>query len=171
MQILTTLPDSGIFFDINVTTPIDVANRIKTNETYGISIGNYSEGRLEYQPVVNITDMQQVLNTWTDMDPSHLNARSYNSPDDWIWGTTPVANRKAKLILVSIPFSAAPLTNGSTVPKVNAQMSGFGFLNTDVLNAAASSHGSESLWAASNKLSASKFALLTTAILLFTALH
>ncbi|KAI8374463.1 uncharacterized protein BYT42DRAFT_615624 [Radiomyces spectabilis] len=138
-QVLTLKPDTGVWFDVNMTTPVDVANQIKTNETYGISVGGYSEGRLEYQPTVNITDATQVPSTWTTLDPVQINQLSYNSPNDWIWGDVTADKRKAKLLFISMPYQSADNTvnNSTQGSKVNARISGFGFLNTDVLNAGA----------------------------------
>jgi hypothetical protein len=125
VQLLSTQADNPIVFDVNTTTPQNVAEQIKTNATYGISIGNNTEGRLEYKNSVNLTDITGLLS---------LNAQSlattpqYNT-DDWIWGSLSPANRNSKLILVTLPRQA----NTS-----NLEFSGFGFLDTDVMNALAS---------------------------------
>ncbi|KAF7721514.1 hypothetical protein EC973_004540 [Apophysomyces ossiformis] len=169
-QVLTTLPDTGVFFDISPSTPPAVANQIKTNQTFGISVGNYSEGRLEYQTSLNVSEVNEVHYSLATLSPSSINSESYASPDDWIWGTVATASRKAKLLFVSIPFNAAPATNDTTVPKVNAQMAGFGYVNTDVLNAAASPNSGQRE-NGSSRPSIAKLALVVSTVLLLTIAH
>ncbi|KAI8380411.1 hypothetical protein EDC96DRAFT_490911 [Choanephora cucurbitarum] len=130
-QVVSTAQDVPIVFDVNATTPVDVANQIKTNQTYGLSIGDYTEGRLEYQNSVNISDVTSA--------PGELNAQnlagipSY-SENDWIWGSnSSAANRNNKLLLITLPG----YNNNGT--GVNTAFSGFGFLDTDVMSSMSSS--------------------------------
>lgn len=118
-QVLSLSTDNNIVFDVNMTTPADVARQIKTNETYGLSLGNYSNGRLEYEPTVNITDVSQ--------PPSNAGIPSDSNRNAWIWGNS-FDSRQQKLLYISIPYQ------NSTSPK----LTGFGFLDVDVMNAAAS---------------------------------
>ena len=122
-QLLSTHIDEPIVFDVNTTTPVDVAQQIKTNITYGISIGNNTEGRLEYQNTVNLTDATGLISS---LNAQNLAGIPHYQTNDWIWGpNSPASNRTNKLVLV-------------TVPTVNMSFSGFGFLDTDVMNALAS---------------------------------
>ncbi|KAI8075553.1 hypothetical protein BDF21DRAFT_423147 [Thamnidium elegans] len=131
-QLLSTFGDIPTVFDVNMTTPVDVANQIKTNQTYGISIGEYTQGRLEFQNTVNISDVGGV-STWTTMDPNGLAMIPTYSQDDWIWGNNQEANtRKNTLLFVTVPG----YSNGTGL--INASYSSFGFLDTDVMNALAS---------------------------------
>ncbi|CAO3667619.1 unnamed protein product [Rhizopus stolonifer] len=118
VQLLSTQLDSPSIFDVNTTTPVAQAQSIKTNATYGLSLGNNTEGRLEYQNNVNLTDVTGLM-----LDPASL--ASAPDPDTWIWGT---ANRAHRLILVSLPQNNNSLG-----------FSGFGYLDTDVMNALANS--------------------------------
>ncbi|KAI8077956.1 uncharacterized protein B0P05DRAFT_118886 [Gilbertella persicaria] len=128
-QLVSTPSDVPINFDVNMTTPVDVANQIKTNMTYGLSIGDYTEGRLEYQNTVNISDVSTISN---DLNPQTLASIPTYTEDDWIWGSNAsAANRNNKLLFVTMPF------NGSG----SASFSGFGFLDTDVMSAMAASAG------------------------------
>ncbi|KAI7866654.1 hypothetical protein BDF14DRAFT_1811126 [Spinellus fusiger] len=148
-QVLTTLPGNTILLDVNATTPIDIANQIKTNQTYGLSVGNFSEGRVEYQNTVNISDPTSTT-AWINLNPSNISAQSSILPMDWIWGTTVPANSVSQLLFVSIPYtidtssSTVPLAINSTLPtdpttlsnRITGTVSGWGFLDTDVMNAA-----------------------------------
>ncbi|KAI9257658.1 hypothetical protein BY458DRAFT_518562 [Sporodiniella umbellata] len=118
VQLLSTQLENPSVFDVNTTTPLDTALSIKTNATYGISIGNNTEGRLEYQNTVNLTDITGLM-----FDANSL--ASAPDPDVWVWGN---ANRTHRLVLISLP------------QKNNTfGFSGFGYLDTDVMNALASS--------------------------------
>jgi hypothetical protein len=102
-QVLSSTLNVPMIFDVNVTTPIDVANKIKTNQTYGISIGEYTQGRLEFQPVVNITDVSPIT-SWTSLDATALAGIPAYSQGDLIWGPNSAAsNRTNKLLFVTVP--------------------------------------------------------------------
>ncbi|CAO3626165.1 unnamed protein product [Cunninghamella blakesleeana] len=127
-QIVSTRPFTNVVMDVNTTTPLNIALQTKTNVTYGASVGNFSEGRLEYQPSVNITNMQGVsTSTWTNLlDPSQVNR--LNAPNDWAWGSANgVDNRQNTMLLVT-------LNN-------NTQMSGLAFVDTDVISSAINDAG------------------------------
>jgi hypothetical protein len=130
-QVLSAQAGIPIGFDVNMTTPVDIANQIKTNQTYGISIGEYTQGRLEFQPQVNISDVS-TINSWTVLDATGLaSAPTYNT-GDWAWGAdAPPSGRVNKLLFVTVPGYA-----NSSGP-INIGYSGFGFLDTDVMNALA----------------------------------
>ncbi|KAJ8651559.1 hypothetical protein O0I10_012882 [Lichtheimia ornata] len=119
-QWLITSQDTPVVFDVNTTTPIDVARQIKTNETYGASIGAYSDARLEYEPTVNITPVAN--------PPSNISLDSDGNTATWIWGDSP--QRTNNLLLVSLPWD-----NATTSPR----LSGFGFLDVNVMSSYASS--------------------------------
>lgn len=121
-QLFSYPQDETINFDVNMTTPVDVANTIKSNTTYGISVGNYTQGRLEYQNTVNISD----VTTGGSLDPKTLATTSYSGAGDWIWGDDDASKRQSKLLFITIPS-----TNNNSI-------SGFGFLDTDVMEAMAS---------------------------------
>lgn len=120
-QWLITSQDTPVVFDVNTTTPIDVARQIKTNETYGASIGAYSDARLEYEPTVNITPVAN--------PPSNISLQSDNNAATWIWGDS--AQRTNKLLLVSLPWGNTTTTS--------PRLSGFGFLDVNVMSSYASS--------------------------------
>ncbi|KAI9474810.1 hypothetical protein BDB00DRAFT_860415 [Zychaea mexicana] len=141
-QILTTQDDTSIFQDVNTTTPIDVANQIKTNQTYGMSLGDYSQGRLEYEPTFNITEVTN--------PPTQAGIPSDANTNSWIWGDQ-AATRKQHLLFISIPPSN---TNGTPNPR----LTGFSFLDTNVMNAMAF----ENLDSASPKLKLSMMMSLVT---------
>ncbi|OAD69141.1 hypothetical protein PHYBLDRAFT_66889 [Phycomyces blakesleeanus NRRL 1555(-)] len=146
VQLVNTFEENEITFDVNNTTPIDVATQVRTNITYGISIGNYSEGRLEYHNKVNISD-GSAAGWYTDLSPDNISASSYISPDDWIWGIYPPSIGISKLLFVSMPFqseNSVPVKNGTSSAtktakngKVSGMVSGLGFLDVDVMNAMA----------------------------------
>lgn len=117
VQVLTTPQYTHLQFDVNSTTPANIAAQIKTNETYGLSIGNYSEGRLEYPNNVGISQS----NNQTNED---------SNPNTWVWPSS--QKRQVTSLVITLP----PL-NGSSSPS----LTGFGYLDVDVMNAAASSGG------------------------------
>ncbi|KAI7860978.1 hypothetical protein BDC45DRAFT_473627 [Circinella umbellata] len=119
-QVLTTQASEIITHDVNMTTPVDIANQIKTNQTYGMSIGEYSQGRLEYEPAVNITKV--------DNPPAQAGMISESNSAQWIWGDN-VASRQKQMYYISIPV------NNDT--RTNPGLSGFSFLDTNVMNAMA----------------------------------
>ena len=119
-QVLTTESGESITQDVNTTTPVTVANQIKTNQTYGMSIGEYSQGRLEYEPTVNITKV--------DNPPTQAGMISESNVARWIWGDN-VSSRQQHMYYISIPVN-----NDTTA---NPRLSGFSFLDTNVLNAMA----------------------------------
>ncbi|KAI9485862.1 MAG: hypothetical protein EXX96DRAFT_450168, partial [Benjaminiella poitrasii] len=128
-QLVSTYPDEPIQTDVNTTTPIDVANQIKTNITYGMSLGNYTEGRLEYQPTVNITPVSANVQS---LNAQNLASIPVYRDDDWIWGPgIPASNRNNKVFLITVPGYSGNSSSNLTV-------SGFGFLDVDVMNALAS---------------------------------
>lgn len=132
-QLVSTLPKEAIAFDVNTTTPVDVANQIKTNLTYGMSIGNYTQGRLEYPPTVNITNVG-TINSWIDLDPTKMANSSFYNNDDWVWGSVTPSTRKSDLLFVTIPKSD------------EHSLSGFGFLDTDVMGAMVDESGGSSFF-------------------------
>lgn len=147
-QLLSTHANEPVNFDVNMTTPLNVANQIKTNLTYGLSIGDYTEGRSEYQPTVNISDASSgMAAAWTGgLDANTVATAPAYSTDDWIWGAEAApATRVNKLLLITMPGYAAS-GNASTAGSatMNTTFSGFGFLDADVMNAMASSDGSSS---------------------------
>lgn len=159
-QVLSTFPQIPTVFDVNMTTPVDVANQIKTNLTYGISIGEYTQGRLEFQPTVNITDVGTV-NTWTSMDANSLAGIPTYTEDDWIWGSqNPASGRVNKLLFVTVPG----YSNGTGL--INTSYSGFGFLDTDVMNALA--NGEDVGQSAGTKLISTKLSTLLLATIVAT---
>ncbi|CAO3630726.1 unnamed protein product [Mucor hiemalis] len=130
-QVLSTRANTPINFDVNMTTPVDVANQIKTNQTYGISVGDYTQGRLEFQNSVNISDVSTV-STWTTIDAVGLASAPSYDQNDWVWGPNAAPNgRVNKLLFVTVPGYS-----NSTGP-INAGYSAFGFLDVDVMNALA----------------------------------
>ncbi|KAI9263488.1 hypothetical protein EDC94DRAFT_606904 [Helicostylum pulchrum] len=133
VQVLSYPSKTPVVFDVNTTTPVDVANQIKTNLTYGISIGEYTQGRLEFQNTVNITKVPPyTTNAWTLMKPADLAAISTFNP--WTWGNPDASNtRDQELIFVTVPG----YSNFNGTGLINASYSGFGFLDTDVMNAMA----------------------------------
>lgn len=133
VQVLSSNANVPIVFDVNVTTPVDVTSQIKTNQTYGISIGDYTQGRLEFQNTVNITDVSGFNAGWTTtFDATSLAGIPAYVSSDWIWGSNaPASNRSNKLLFVTVPG----YTNVSS--PINAAYSSFGFLDTDVMNALA----------------------------------
>ncbi|KAI7900606.1 uncharacterized protein BX663DRAFT_458289 [Cokeromyces recurvatus] len=136
LQVLSTHLDETIQTDINTTTPVDIANQIKTNVTYGLSVGNFTQGRLEYQPTVNITPIVTI----GQYDAQALASIPAYSNNDLVWGSdVPASNRNNKIILVTIPGYSANNSNN------NLSVSGFGYLNVEVMNALASSGSSLSL--------------------------
>ncbi|KAK4510003.1 atp2, beta subunit of the F1 sector of mitochondrial F1F0 ATP synthase [Mucor velutinosus] len=147
-QLLSTHANEPVNFDVNMTTPLDVANQIKTNLTYGLSIGDYTEGRSEYQPTVNISDASGgVAVAWTNgIDANTVAAAPAYSTDDWIWGAESApSTRVNKLLLITMPgYTASGNTTAVGSATMNTTFSGFGFLDTDVMNALASSGGSSS---------------------------
>jgi hypothetical protein len=132
VQLASTAIDEPIYFDVNTTTPATTASQIRTNETYGLSLGNYTEGRIEYEQKANITDATAsgITAAWTSINAQTLATTPYyDSTDDWIWGdTNATTGRDNKLLVVTLPNYGA-----------NSTVSGFGFLDTDVMNAMASS--------------------------------
>lgn len=128
-QVLSTEVNTPVVFDVNMTTPVDVANQIKTNITYGISIGDYTQGRLEFQPTVNISDVG-TINSWTKIDAVELAGTPAYS--DWIYGAdVSGAKRANKLLFITVPGY------GNSNETIKASYSSFGFLDTDVMNALA----------------------------------
>ncbi|KAI8138260.1 hypothetical protein BJV82DRAFT_631655 [Fennellomyces sp. T-0311] len=103
--------------DVNITTPIDIANQIKTNRTYGISIGEFNEGRLEYETSVNITHV-------LDPPESFANIPNDTNMNPWMWRND-FSERYHRLLYISLP-----LINGTS-----PRLSGFSFLDINVLSA------------------------------------
>lgn len=154
-QVLSVPTGTPVVYDVNTTTPVDVANQIKTNLTYGISIGEYTQGRLEFQNTVNITQITFAVNTWTLAEPVGLaGIPTYNN---WIWGggSSP-NNRDQQLLFVSVPG----YSNGTGL--INASYSGFGFLDTDVMNALANGESSGAVTVQHGKLSSLLLASLVS---------
>ncbi|CAO3590482.1 unnamed protein product [Absidia cylindrospora] len=172
-QVITTKPYNNMVMDVNATTPLNIAQQIKTNITYGASIGNYSEGRLEYQPTANITNMAGIsTSTWTNlMDPAQVNRM--NAPNTWGWGDVAVDARTNTMVLVTL--TGNDNANGSnTTPGLSSyRLSGLAYLDTDIINSAIN-HGIPSGTASSSK--GSKLAIggvttLSAAVLLVLALY
>ncbi|KAI8971882.1 hypothetical protein BDF20DRAFT_915634 [Mycotypha africana] len=142
-QVLSVLNDTPVNFDINMTnTPIEVANQIKTNNTYGISLGDYTQGRLEYQPTVNISNVADGLTihwaTPTTITADFL-AQQSNNTNNGIWINN--VSRKNNLLLISLPSSGSVTSNTNNNQSWNMTYSGFAFLDTDVMNALANNAG------------------------------
>ncbi|KAI8638200.1 hypothetical protein BD408DRAFT_373888, partial [Parasitella parasitica] len=131
-QLVTAITETPIGFDVNATTSLDVANRVKTNTTYGASIGDYTEARSEYQSSVNITDVS--LSVSIGVNATVVAVDGAYSPDDWIWGTIAPSAREKKLLLITFPVNT---TGYNVAATMNASFSGFGFLDVDVMNALA----------------------------------
>ncbi|KAL0144457.1 hypothetical protein V8B55DRAFT_1486738 [Mucor lusitanicus] len=124
-QLLSTSANEPVNFDVNMTTPLDVANQIKTNLTYGLSIGDYTEGRSEYQPTVNISDA-----SGAGIDANTVAAAPGYNTDDWIWGAESApSTRVNKLLLITMPgYSASGnITTAGSAATMNTTFSGFGF--------------------------------------------
>ncbi|KAI9031802.1 hypothetical protein CLU79DRAFT_730237 [Phycomyces nitens] len=162
-QLMNTLNYNDVLFDVNATTPMDIATQIKTNQTYGLSIGNYSEGRLEYQRTANVSDAS-TAEWYTSLKPADISANSYISPNDWIWGTNAPSSGISKLLFISMPFttdSSVPpkdstaVGNSTTGATVSGTFSGMGFLDVDVMDALASGSSSDD----SSKSSGSRYSL------------
>ncbi|KAI8138259.1 hypothetical protein BJV82DRAFT_545931 [Fennellomyces sp. T-0311] len=119
-QVLTTSPELSVTKDVNFTTPTDVANQIKSNQTYGASLGDYSEARLEYPPSVNITEVGN--------HPEQAGIPKDTNSASWIWREE-ISQRQNRLFYVTIPSS-----EDSSTP---LSLSGFAFLDTNVMNAMA----------------------------------
>ncbi|KAI9278399.1 hypothetical protein BDA99DRAFT_492065 [Phascolomyces articulosus] len=124
-QVISTQSTEYIMMDVNMTTPVDVANQIKTNQTYGMSIGDYNQGRLEYEPTVNISKV--------DTPPTQGGMISEANIAEWIWGDS-VSTRDMHMFYISIPVSSNSNTNTTTT---NPVLSGFSFLDVNVMNAMA----------------------------------
>lgn len=134
-QLLSTMPYEPVNFDVNMTTPIDVANQIKTNQTYGLSIGNYTEGRSEYQNTVNISDFNGASTTWgLRFDAASMAAVLNYDANNWIWGDINPDRRVNKALFITLPGYNNSASSGTTI---DANYSGFGFLDADVMNALA----------------------------------
>lgn len=133
VQLLATVIEDPIIFDVNMSTPIDTATQIRTNETYGLSLGNYTEARIEYQQKSNISDATSggITASWTSINTQSLaTAPYYDGTDDSIWAdSNPTTGRDNKLLVVTLPDYG--------VNNTNLTVSGFGFLDTDILNALA----------------------------------
>ncbi|KAI9319138.1 hypothetical protein BX666DRAFT_1923455 [Dichotomocladium elegans] len=113
-----TLPTGvTMLLDVNRTTPFDIAQQIKSNQTYGVSIGYYNEARLEYEPAVNITLVEQ--------PPTNLTLIPDDNQCEWIWGDNQWG---AYLLLLSVPVS----------PLSTPQLTGFSFLDVNIMSAEAS---------------------------------
>lgn len=159
-QMVTTRQFTNLLMDVNTTTPISIAQQIKTNVTYGVSVGNYSEGRLEYQPTVNITNMAGIgTTTWTNlMDPAQINR--LNAPNTWGWGSLGVDQRPSTLLLVTLNNN----NNNSY------QMSGLAYLDTDIINSAINGGSSSSLMSSGSRLVVQGVTTFSVAILLILSL-
>lgn len=157
-QVITTKPFTNIVTDVNVTTPLDIGRQIKTNVTYGASVGNYSEGRLEYQPTVNITNMAGVgTSTWTNlMDPAQVNRG--NDPYTWGWGDLGVDARTNTMFLVT-------MNGGNNSTAASYQMSGLAYLDTDIINSAINGGVSSLMMSSGTKLLTHGVTALTVLIL------
>ncbi|CEP17472.1 hypothetical protein [Parasitella parasitica] len=135
-QLVSSMAHTPIRFDVNTTTPLDVAQHVKTNATYGLSIGDYTQGRSEYQSNVNISDV-------SFSPPAGINATAVaadvtHSPDDWIWGANTPSSRERSLLLITFPDY---ITDSNIIGTMNMSFSGFAFLDTDIMNALASDGG------------------------------
>lgn len=134
VQLASSEIEDPIYFDVNMTTPVSTASEIRTNETYGLSLGNYTESRIEYENKVNITDATSggITASWTSINAQSLaTAPYYDGTDNWIWGdSNPTTGRNNRLLVVTLPDYG--------VNNTNLDVSGFNFLDTDVMNALAS---------------------------------
>lgn len=126
--------------DINSTTPANVAAQIKTNTTYGASIGPYSEGRLEYSNQLNLTNV--TFGSYVS-DATQQVQGSLTPIDQWIWNG--VSPNGTSILAVTLPLP----NNGSTTQTV----AGFAFLDVDVLGLGASSAGNSVSLGRLNKVS------------------
>ncbi|CAO3576166.1 unnamed protein product [Absidia cylindrospora] len=162
-QVVTTKPFTNTVMDVNVTTPTNIAQQTKTNVTYGASVGNFSEGRLEYQPTVYITNMAGVsTSTWTNlMDPAQVNRA--NDPNAWGWGDNlGVDARTSTMLLVTF--------NGNGNSNSSYQLSGLAYLDTDIINSAINDGSSSVLMSSSSKILAHGVTTLSVIILLVLSL-
>jgi hypothetical protein len=121
-------------------------------------VGNYSEGRLEYQPTVNITNMAGVgTSTWTNlMDPAQVNRG--NDPYTWGWGDLGVDARTNTMFLVT-------MNGGNNSTAASYQMSGLAYLDTDIINSAINGGVSSLMMSSGTKLLTHGITALTVLIL------
>ncbi|RUO96149.1 hypothetical protein BC936DRAFT_142530 [Jimgerdemannia flammicorona] len=122
LTILSTTEDS--MMDINSTTPADVAQQIKTNITVGASIGQYSEGRVEWKSSVNVNNLTSpayVQNAQT------LVANKPSPIQSWLVFNYTTPNL-ISVLAMTVPVDSLNVTIGT------ANISGFTFLDVDVLN-------------------------------------
>ncbi|KAI8098522.1 uncharacterized protein BX664DRAFT_271175 [Halteromyces radiatus] len=157
-QVVTTKPFTNVVMDVNTTTPVNVAQQIKTNVTYGASIGNYSEGRLEYQPSVTITNMAGIsTSTWTNlMDPAQVNR--LNDPGSWAWGDNLGVDQRNSIM------SLVTFNNQSSQ---SYQLSGLAYLDTDIISSAINGGSSSTFISSSSRLLVQGTSICTLLVLLF----
>ncbi|KAI8138258.1 hypothetical protein BJV82DRAFT_631652 [Fennellomyces sp. T-0311] len=146
VTIPTTPLDVPFTKDVNTTTPVDVANQIKTNETYGISLGEYSEARLEYETSVNITEVAN--------PPAQAGIPGDTNVNSWIWYEG-LSEREHRLLYLSLPLNAG----------TNPRLSGFSFLDVNVMNAMADEY-----YSLSSKTTISSLTIVATLLALYTLL-
>ncbi|RUS23050.1 hypothetical protein BC937DRAFT_93005 [Endogone sp. FLAS-F59071] len=124
LALLTLLTTSeNCYMDINSTDPA-VVTQIKTNATVGVSIGDYSEGRLEWNSNVNVNNLTSASYVQSAMallvgEPSPIQA--------YLLGNTTTPD-PVSVLAVTIPPGSYNVAAGT------ANLSGFTFLDADVLN-------------------------------------
>ncbi|ORZ12008.1 hypothetical protein BCR42DRAFT_493955 [Absidia repens] len=165
-QVLTTMPFTNTVMDVNVTTPTNIAQQTKTNITYGASVGNYSEGRLEYQPSVYITNMAGVsTSTWTNlMDPAQVSRA--NDANVWGWGDKLGVDARTNTMLL-VTFNGNGNGNSSSS---SYQLSGLAYLDTDIINSAINGASSSVTVSSSSKILAHGVTTLSVIVLLVLSL-
>lgn len=151
LQVLSYNPSLPSAADINSTTSANVATQIKTNETYGVSIGPYSEGRLEYNSQLNLTNV--TFGSYVSQATQQIQG-SLTPIDQWIWsGSSP---NGTSVLAITLP---APNNGTQTV-------AGFAFLDVDVLGLGASSGGNSAFSGGMTKVSS--IALTAVSVLVVT---
>jgi hypothetical protein len=154
LQVLSNVPTLPTATDINSTTPADVITQIKTNETYGLSIGGYSEGRLEYSNQTNFVNV--TFGNYSTQASQQVQG-SLTPLDNWIWnGASPNGTS-----VLAVTLSA--LNNGS------ATVAGFAFMDVDVLGVGATGAGNSFFSGSMNK--ASSLAITGAAVFTLVFVH
>lgn len=133
LALLTLLSTSeNCYMDINSTDPAIIA-QIKTNTTVGVSIGDYSEGRLEWMSNVNVNN----LTSASYVQSAQALLASKPSPIlSYLLGNTTTPD-PVSVLAMTIPPGSFNVVAGT------ANISGFTFLDVDVLN---NDNAASSLW-------------------------
>lgn len=154
LQILSSDPSILAATDINSTTPAADAAQIKTNQTYGVSVGPYSEGRLEYNNQLNLSNV--TFGSYVGQ-ASQLVLGNLTNLDKWMW--TGKTINETSVLAVTLPLA----NNASTAQTI----AGFAFMDVDVLNTEASSAGSKALSPGMKSVSSILLSLVTVTIVTF----